>query len=77
MKSRPTAIEALAADPSDGGLVLDFDGVLSPIVEDPSASAMPDRAAASLTRLARVLGLLAVISAGQPNSSKIVFGFPG
>jgi trehalose 6-phosphate phosphatase len=65
VNSRPTAIEALAADPSRGGLVLDFDGVLSPIVEDPSASAMPDRVAALLTRLARVLGLLAVIS-GRP-----------
>ena len=65
MNSRPTAIEALAADPSRGGLVLDFDGVLSPIVEDPATSAMPDRVAAILTRLARVLGLLAVIS-GRP-----------
>ena len=65
MNSRPTAIEALAADPSRGGLVLDFDGVLSPIVEDPATSAMPDRVAATLTRLARVLGLLAVIS-GRP-----------
>jgi len=65
MNSRPTAIEALAADPSRGGLVLDFDGVLSPIVEDPTTSAMPDRVAAILTRLARVLGLLAVIS-GRP-----------
>lgn len=75
MNSRPAAIEALAADPSRGGLVLDFDGVLSPIVEDPAASAMPDRVAATLTRLARVLGLLAVISAGRSNSSKIGFGF--
>ena len=65
MDSRPAAIEALGADPSGGGLVLDFDGVLSPIVKDPSARAMPDRVAASLTRLARVLGLLAVIS-GRP-----------
>jgi trehalose 6-phosphate phosphatase len=65
MNSRPTAIDALAADPSSGGLVLDFDGVLSPIVEDPSTSAMPDRVAAILTRLARVLGLLAVMS-GRP-----------
>jgi trehalose 6-phosphate phosphatase len=65
MNSRPAAIEALAADPSRGGLVLDFDGVLSPIVEDPAASAMPDRVAATLTRLARVLGLLVVIS-GRP-----------
>jgi trehalose 6-phosphate phosphatase len=65
MNPRPTAMEALAVDPSRAGLVLDFDGVLSPIVEDPATSAMPDRVAASLTRLTRVLGLLAIIS-GRP-----------
>ena len=65
MTSRPTAMEALAEDPSRAGLVLDFDGVLSPIVEDPATSAMPDRVAAILTRLTRVLGLLAIMS-GRP-----------
>ncbi len=65
MSSRPTAIEALSADPARSGLVLDFDGVLSPIIEDPSASALPDRTASALRRLSRHLGLLAVIS-GRP-----------
>jgi trehalose 6-phosphate phosphatase len=65
MSSRPTAIEALAEDPASSGLVLDFDGVLSPIVEDPTTSAMPDRVAAILARLATPLGLLAVMS-GRP-----------
>jgi trehalose 6-phosphate phosphatase len=65
MSSRPTAIEALTEDPARSGLVLDFDGVLSPIVEDPTASAMPERVAAILARLATALGLLAVIS-GRP-----------
>lgn len=65
MSSRPTAIEALSADPARSGLVLDFDGVLSPIVEDPAASALPDRTAGALRRLSRHLGLLAVIS-GRP-----------
>jgi trehalose 6-phosphate phosphatase len=65
MSSRPTAIEALAEDPARSGLVLDFDGVLSPIVEDPTASAMPEPVAASLARLAPALGLLAVLS-GRP-----------
>jgi trehalose 6-phosphate phosphatase len=65
MSSRPTAIEALAEDPARAGLVLDFDGVLSPIVEDPTASAMPERVAATLARLATGLGLLAVLS-GRP-----------
>jgi trehalose 6-phosphate phosphatase len=65
MSARPTAIEALAEDPARSGLVLDFDGVLSPIVEDPTASKMPERVAATLARLARGLGLLAVLS-GRP-----------
>jgi trehalose 6-phosphate phosphatase len=65
MSSRPTAIDALAEHPARSGLVLDFDGVLSPIIEDPAASALPDRAAVALERLSRHLGLLAVIS-GRP-----------
>jgi trehalose 6-phosphate phosphatase len=65
MSSRPTAIQALAANPAGSGLVLDFDGVLAPIVEDPTTSAMPDRVAAVLARLAKRLGLVAVMS-GRP-----------
>lgn len=65
MSSRPTAMKALAEDPASSGLVLDFDGVLSPIVEDPTTSAMPDRVAAILARLAGPLGLLAIMS-GRP-----------
>jgi len=65
MSSRPTAIEALTRKPSSSGLVLDFDGVLSPIVDDPATSAMPDYVVVTLRRLAGSLGLLAVIS-GRP-----------
>src|ERR1700759_4206278 len=65
MSSRPTAIEALAGSPSTSALVLDFDGVLSPIVDDPTTRAVPRRVVASLRRLAGSLGLLAVVS-GRP-----------
>ncbi|HEY1914720.1 MAG TPA: trehalose-phosphatase [Streptosporangiaceae bacterium] len=65
MSSRPTAIEAFTADPAGSGLILDFDGVLAPIVDDPALSAMPDRVAATLERLAGLLGLLAIVS-GRP-----------
>src|SRR5215472_10768400 len=67
MAARPTAIEALAAQPSAAALVLDFDGVLAPIIEDPAASAMPERAAISLEQLAAALSTVAVIS-GRPSS---------
>ena len=65
MSDRVKAAEALAADPGRSGLVLDFDGVLAPIVADPTTSALPDRVAASLRRLAGRLGLVAIIS-GRP-----------
>ncbi len=65
MNQRPTAVAALAAVPAAAALVLDFDGVLAPIVENPEASAMPAGSAASLARLAAVLGTVAVIS-GRP-----------
>ena len=48
-----TALEALAADPGRAGLVLDFDGVLAPIVADPTTSALPDRVAGSLAAAGR------------------------
>jgi len=65
MSSRLTATEALAANAAQAGLVLDFDGVLAPIIDDPTASALPDRAAVALRGLSGRLGLLAVIS-GRP-----------
>jgi trehalose-6-phosphatase len=51
MSTRPTAIQALAANPTTAGLVLDFDGVLSPIVDDPTTSAIPDLVVRSLPDL--------------------------
>lgn len=65
MRQRPPAIQALAASPATAALVLDFDGVLAPIVEEPDASAMPAPVAHSVARLAAALGTLAVIS-GRP-----------
>jgi trehalose 6-phosphate phosphatase len=67
MNPRPTAVDALAAAAAAAALVLDFDGVLAPIVENPEASAIPAGSAASLGRLAAALGTVAVIS-GRPAS---------
>jgi trehalose 6-phosphate phosphatase len=64
---RPTAIEAVAAQPAAAALVLDFDGVLAPIVADPETSVMPERTAASLARLTGSIGTVAVLS-GRPAS---------
>ena len=65
MISRLPPIQAIADNPATAGLVLDFDGVLSPIIDNPAASELPGRVAASLVQLARALGLLAIIS-GRP-----------
>ena len=62
---RPTAIEALAKHPAASALILDFDGVLSPIVDDPTTSTLPESTEATLRNLAGTLGLLAVISGRQ------------
>jgi trehalose 6-phosphate phosphatase len=65
MSDRAEAGQALAADPGRSGLVLDFDGVLAPIKDDPTTCVLPGRVAASLERLAGRLGLVAIIS-GRP-----------
>jgi len=62
---RLTAIDALAKHPAASALILDFDGVLSPIVDDPTTSTLPESTEATLRNLAGTLGLLAVISGRQ------------
>ncbi|CAN5177183.1 trehalose-phosphatase [soil metagenome] len=52
-------------DPARACLVLDFDGTLAPIVEDPATSAMPPATHDLLSRLATRLGRLAIVS-GRP-----------
>jgi trehalose 6-phosphate phosphatase len=59
------AIQALCAEPARAGLLLDFDGVLSPIVADPTTSRMADGADQSLARIAHHLRVVAVVS-GRP-----------
>lgn len=65
VSDRPSALQALAASPEASALILDFDGVLAPIVTDPEASAIPDQVATVLARLASRLGTVAVLS-GRP-----------
>jgi trehalose 6-phosphate phosphatase len=60
-----TMLAALAKDPSLAAVIVDFDGTLAPIVDDPpSATPLPE-AAATLDRLARCFGRVAVVS-GRP-----------
>lgn len=62
----PTQLgDVLVRDPAGAALILDFDGVLAPIVDDPADSALPDGLLDVLGRLARRLAIVAVVS-GRP-----------
>lgn len=52
-------------DPSSAGLFIDFDGTLSPIVDDPTSARPIDGAVEVLTMLASRLGAI-VVSSGRP-----------
>lgn len=58
-------LDFLAADPDQGGLFLDFDGTLTPIVDDPASVRLPARTTQLLEGLASRLAVLAVVS-GRP-----------
>lgn len=59
--------QRLLAAGATAGLILDFDGTLSPIVDDPTTSALPDGVDDSLQRIAGRLGVVAIVS-GRPAS---------
>jgi trehalose 6-phosphate phosphatase len=61
----PAALDALVDDPTGTGLFTDFDGTLSPIVDEPEAAAPLDGAVEVLETLAGQLGRVAVVS-GRP-----------
>ncbi|HKY77361.1 MAG TPA: trehalose-phosphatase, partial [Acidimicrobiia bacterium] len=60
-----TLLAALANDPSQAAVIVDFDGTLAPIVDDPPAATALPEAAATLDRLASCFGRVAVVS-GRP-----------
>lgn len=57
--------EAIVADPARAVIASDFDGTLSPLVEDPSMSRAADGALDALARLARSVGQVAIVT-GRP-----------
>lgn len=64
--SDPTAVlRRVVASTRPTGLVMDFDGVLSPITDDPPASCLIDGAEAALKALSGRLDLVALLS-GRP-----------
>lgn len=67
------AWDAMLADPSRTVLATDFDGVLSPIVDDPAAAHADPHAIAALARLARVIGQVVIIT-GRPVRTAVELG---
>lgn len=57
--------EAMLADPARAVVASDFDGTLSPLVEDPAMSRAADGALDALARLARSVGQVAIVT-GRP-----------
>ena len=69
------AREALAAEPA--GLLTDFDGTLSPIVEDPAAARLVDGATDALAALADRLAVVAVVTGRAPLDARRMTGVRG
>lgn len=57
--------EAIVEDPAGAVIASDFDGVLSPLVEDPAMSRAVDGALDALARLARTVKQVAIVT-GRP-----------
>jgi len=57
--------EAIVKDPAGAVIAADFDGTLSPLVEDPSMSRAADGALDALARLANSVGQVAIVT-GRP-----------
>ncbi|MBO9532644.1 MAG: trehalose-phosphatase [Solirubrobacteraceae bacterium] len=73
----PAAIEALAAQPlGQLAVLLDFDGVLSPIVEDPAAARPDPQSKAALATLAPSLALAACITGRAALQARDLLGLP-
>jgi len=68
-----TSRAAVIADPAGTLLALDFDGVLSHIVEDPSQAFAHEPSVAALSRLGRTLGQIAIIT-GRPVRQALELG---
>ncbi|GAA1657481.1 trehalose-phosphatase [Kribbella alba] len=57
--------EAIVGDPAGAVIATDFDGTLSPLVEDPAMSRAAEGALDALARLARYVGQVAIVT-GRP-----------
>ncbi|WP_114559912.1 trehalose-phosphatase [Desertihabitans aurantiacus] len=66
-------LQAMQDDPGSALVAFDFDGTLSPIVEDPARAVADPDAVAALGRLGRLVGTVAVIT-GRPARTAVSLG---
>jgi trehalose-phosphatase len=70
-------LERLAAEPGEAGLLLDFDGVLAPIVDRPEDAVPPPETRAELERLVGKYALVAVVSGRAGDDVRARLGVDG
>ncbi|WP_157419856.1 trehalose-phosphatase [Actinomadura kijaniata] len=68
-----SGLDAIRDNPAEAVLGFDFDGTLAPIVADPAAARAHPRAAATLARLAPLVGSLVIIT-GRPAATAVEYG---
>jgi trehalose 6-phosphate phosphatase len=66
-------LDAITADPAHALIASDFDGTLSPIVPDPASARAYPGAADALSRLAGVVGTVAIVT-GRPAGDAVELG---
>jgi trehalose 6-phosphate phosphatase len=66
-------LDAILADPGGALIASDFDGTLSPIVEDPADARAYPGAVEALSRLGKAVGTVAIIT-GRPAADAIALG---
>jgi trehalose 6-phosphate phosphatase len=73
----PPPLVALAHDPEHAAILLDIDGTLAPIVDDPAASAVPEPTRAELRRLVGRYGLVACLTGRTSARGREIVGVDG
>ncbi len=68
-----SGLAALAADPARALIATDYDGTLAPIVDDPAKAVAAPGAVAALSRLAALVGTVAIIT-GRPAADAVALG---
>jgi trehalose 6-phosphate phosphatase len=68
-------LRAIASDPARALIGVDFDGTLAPIVAEPSQARAHPRAAATLMRLARQVGTVAIVTGRPSQVAASLLGF--